>query len=790
MGKSLQPLNAMAVRPPVNTPAAAAPAASEPITAESLGWQLRAALPPLRLHSVSLYDDQANVLWLSEGALGPDEHNLVLEAMESLGNDRSLPCYEMGLEDGRVAVCLPVRAPQGDLVGVAMILADIKSVGDGVLERIVSPPVRTIMQKVAVLLRSSSKGTSNAEPATNVGSVPAGDSLAPAGGSLADRSVASRSVAGPMGQPVLELAPPRDAPARPAAPTAQGASPLPTVSAPPSPPPPIAKAAPAAPIKPATNNKPPVAPPPAFVPSSAFAPPAAATASPRAAAPAAPATGVDLSPQAIDDILEFELFPDVAAVAAPGNNTPGTPPAPNFKPNAARAWSNSDAGLELLADDALAPPVPTLAPPVLTGAAKPVIATVAPSRAAAPAKPASPQATPAPSLTLAATPPAAGIVVGTQGNAASADPFAPPIEAPAAAPPILASAPNIVSAQTVTPVAPVALTNGATGSPVNGAPDVLATTGISIELPINGAHPTATAAPATPPAKSTSASASSISKTLSSTGNARALNNGSATTGSVPAINTGATGSMRTLALDPSSLILDVQPFSKLRAGGRMRRYEVLPRIPHRDTSRAPAAMDGVALQRLLVWLGSNRSAWSLEPTSFSLNLSISTLEDPRFPQHVASCLKANGIAPDNLGFEIAEPLCTQHRAQVERFISLCDKLGCFVVIDDFSFDSAVLPLLRSKALRLVKIDPKLTSAALRDKLSQAMVVAIVQAVKVLGIHCAAKRVESQASLQWLTAIGCDLAQGPALSQVLPIESLNMPQPPPAPAAEPGKAPS
>ena len=218
-----------------------------------------------------------------------------------------------------------------------------------------------------------------------------------------------------------------------------------------------------------------------------------------------------------------------------------------------------------------------------------------------------------------------------------------------------------------------------------------------------------------------------------------------------------------------------------------MRRYEVLPRIPHRDANRAPAAMDGLALQRLLGWLGSNRSAWSMEPTSFSLNLSISTLEDPKFPQQVASCLKANGIAADNLGFEIAEPLCTQHRAQVERFLSLCDKLGCFVVIDDFSFDSSVLPLLRSKALRLVKIDPKLTSVALKDKLSQAMVVAIVQAVKVLGIHCAAKRVESQAALQWLTAIGCDLAQGPALSQVVPIESLHLPQTP-APAAEPPKA--
>jgi len=35
-----------------------------------------------------------------------------------------------------------------------------------------------------------------------------------------------------------------------------------------------------------------------------------------------------------------------------------------------------------------------------------------------------------------------------------------------------------------------------------------------------------------------------------------------------------------------------------------------------------------------------------------------------------------------------------------------------------------------------------------------------VQAAKVMGIHCAAKRVDSQAALQWLTAIGCDFAQG------------------------------
>ena len=110
----------------------------------------------MRLHSVSLYDEQANCLWLSEGALGPDEHNLVLDALEVLSNDKSLPCYENGVEDGRVAIFLPVRAPTGGLGGVALILADLKSVGDGVLEKVVSPQVRPIMQKIAVLMRASS----------------------------------------------------------------------------------------------------------------------------------------------------------------------------------------------------------------------------------------------------------------------------------------------------------------------------------------------------------------------------------------------------------------------------------------------------------------------------------------------------------------------------------------------------------------------------------------------------------------------------------------------------------
>jgi EAL domain-containing protein (putative c-di-GMP-specific phosphodiesterase class I) len=221
--------------------------------------------------------------------------------------------------------------------------------------------------------------------------------------------------------------------------------------------------------------------------------------------------------------------------------------------------------------------------------------------------------------------------------------------------------------------------------------------------------------------------------------------------------------------IDPN-LLLEVLPFGRLRPGGQTRRYQVLPRVA--AGKRDPAALDTLILQRLMTWLAAHRPAWSTQPTGFTIGLSVASLEDERFAQKAAAALNSHGISPETLGFEISEALCTQRRAQVERFLAQCEKTGSWVVVDDFSFDSQVLPLVRSRAVRLVKMDAKLTSSAMKDKLCQALVVATVQAAKVLGIHCAAKKFDSHSSLQWLTAIGCDFAQGAALAGTQTLESL------------------
>jgi EAL domain-containing protein (putative c-di-GMP-specific phosphodiesterase class I) len=550
MGKELQPQNAL---PPRH--AGSSGPAAEAATAEALGWQLRAALPPIRLHSVSLYDSQGNVLWLSEGALGPDEHSLVADALDRLAGESGKSCCENRLEDGRIAVFLAARAPQGHLVGLAMVLADLKSGGEGWMDRILTASTRTLMQKLAVLLRPAGPRRPDTDPTALV-----------------------LSLAAAEGPHLAAEAP---------------------VAAAPAPPPQAGATRKGSPHRTAAE---------------------------------------ELTPRAVNDILEFDLTDAPILRAAPQQRAGSTQSSP-----------------------ALTPPAPA------------------------------------------------------------------------------------VSTSSVSPAPPVSPAPSATGhSRILGSP-AAADSGTA-----RAVHTPSTAGTGSGRPLASAASGGSVSQ-------------GASDSASGP--------QRRALALDPALVSLEMLPFVKLRAGGRTRRFEVLPTGTAREL-RDPAVLDALAVRRLCDWLANHRAAWTAEPTSFTLNLSIATLEDERFLKHFATALQNHGIAPDAVGFEIAEALCTQRRAQVEHFMAGCDQIGCFVIIDDFSFDSAVVPLLRSKALRLVKIDSRLTAGALRDKLSQALVVAIVQAVKVLGMHCAAQRVDSQAALQWLTAVGCDFAQGPMLARQQPLTGL------------------
>jgi EAL domain-containing protein (putative c-di-GMP-specific phosphodiesterase class I) len=239
--------------------------------------------------------------------------------------------------------------------------------------------------------------------------------------------------------------------------------------------------------------------------------------------------------------------------------------------------------------------------------------------------------------------------------------------------------------------------------------------------------------------------------------------------------------------LAAASLTLYVQQLLKLRSSGRTRRFEVLlrSRDAQVDSSEAPHAilaaadaegstgeLDRHILGELCAWLASNREQLELEPANFSMNLSAGALRDASFLEYAAKLLRDARVNPRVLAFEIREKLCCRYSKDAERFVKTCERMGFQVVIDDFTFHSDAIQLLRMRSVRVLKIDASLTAAALKDKVAQAQVVAISQASKVLGMHCVAKRIDSAVARQWLSAIGVDFAQGFLLEGPLPLTSL------------------
>jgi EAL domain-containing protein (putative c-di-GMP-specific phosphodiesterase class I) len=173
--------------------------------------------------------------------------------------------------------------------------------------------------------------------------------------------------------------------------------------------------------------------------------------------------------------------------------------------------------------------------------------------------------------------------------------------------------------------------------------------------------------------------------------------------------------------------------------------------------------------------MADNRGAWETDPASFSVNVGMGTIADPKFISYVAGVLKNQKVPSKAIGFEITEKSCVEQAREVDAFVLACEKLGCHVALDDFTFHHNAMRWLGSSALKFLKLDAKITAVAMKERVPQAMVVAIAQASKVLGLSCVAKRVDTPAVREWLSAVGLDYAQGFLLDQPKPLLSLANP---------------
>lgn len=232
---------------------------------------------------------------------------------------------------------------------------------------------------------------------------------------------------------------------------------------------------------------------------------------------------------------------------------------------------------------------------------------------------------------------------------------------------------------------------------------------------------------------------------------------------------------------------LHVQQLIKLKGSGGTKRFEVLVRDAHADNefgvapervlqdAHDPSAnsdLDRIVVERLVTWMAEHRQVWEAEPATFSVNVGMGTVADPKFAGFTANLLKNHKVPAKAIGFEISEKSCVEQVREVDGFVGACEKLGVHLVLDDFTMHHNAQRWLGSNALKFLKLDPRITSVAMKDRVPQALVVAITQACKVLGLSCVAKRVDTPAVREWLSAVGLDYAQGFLLDQPRSLISL------------------
>ncbi|HEY2462425.1 MAG TPA: EAL domain-containing protein [Steroidobacteraceae bacterium] len=242
-------------------------------------------------------------------------------------------------------------------------------------------------------------------------------------------------------------------------------------------------------------------------------------------------------------------------------------------------------------------------------------------------------------------------------------------------------------------------------------------------------------------------------------------------------------------AMRKSPIALHVQRLVPLSKGSQLKRYEVLLRSGSEDApNSAPHAMLKAAVENglgsmidrrvvteLIGWLVRHPDTWHANEVMFSVNLTTTALHDEHFIKFIELCLAKSSLPKGTIAFEIDAPTALTLADKISEVAAALHRLGCPLVLDDFALRTECFALLRLPGVRYLKLAPDLTSRMRSDKVSQAAITAVVQMSRVLGMHTVAKRTDTAAEQEWLTALGVDFVQSNAIAPAVPIDSLHKP---------------
>lgn len=153
---------------------------------------------------------------------------------------------------------------------------------------------------------------------------------------------------------------------------------------------------------------------------------------------------------------------------------------------------------------------------------------------------------------------------------------------------------------------------------------------------------------------------------------------------------------------------------------------------------------------------------------SVAVNLSSQDLMTTKLPELVRRLLRDHNLDARHLILELTEEALVrdfQHATLILRYLR---DLGVRIAIDDFGTGYSSLAQLKHLPVDELKIDRSFVQALPDSRADAAIVCATVDLARSLGLKVVAEGAETAAALDWLTAQGCDHAQGYFISKPMP----------------------
>jgi diguanylate cyclase (GGDEF)-like protein/PAS domain S-box-containing protein len=151
-----------------------------------------------------------------------------------------------------------------------------------------------------------------------------------------------------------------------------------------------------------------------------------------------------------------------------------------------------------------------------------------------------------------------------------------------------------------------------------------------------------------------------------------------------------------------------------------------------------------------------------------AVNLSVVQFRSPELPAMISRVLHEEGVPPGCLELELTESVAMTNPETVIAVIHRLNERGIRLSIDDFGTGYSSLSYLKRLRVHKIKIDKSFVRDITTDPDDKAIVGAVIQMARQLGLKTIAEGVETSGQLAYLNDQGCDEIQGYYYSQPLP----------------------